>query len=265
MTRRLLWSLTGLAAVCCLHGANLVPGDTSFETEPDTMTGGRLSPSWLPFAWDDKEAFHGKRSLRIDWDRKNRLGVFEITPIYWLDKHIGFSTADLEMGKTYTFSFYAKADRPGATIGVFLMPDAYFEHFVAGSQVIVKDIPLSREWKRISVPFKVVYREPAPFKSYTCLFRFRESNPGSYWIDAVQVEPGDKATPYQPSAPMHCGIRLNVPEGQGDIPNTMWAAYYPTEKITGMLRVRSNDGKGGKLSVRTIDWLGRTVSGFTRD
>ena len=258
-------TLVGLAAAVSLYGVNLVPGDTSFETEPDTLTSGIVSPGYLPFAWDENEAFHGKRSLRVDWDRKNRWGTFVKTATYWVDKHLGFDTVDLEMGKTYTFSFYAKAKHKGATIGVMLMPNAFYEHFIKGSTVVKTNIPLTSEWKRIAVPFTVRYRTPAAFNGYCCLFRFQESNAGQYWIDAVQVEPGDTATEYKPSTPMHCGIRMDVPEGQGDIRNTMWAAYYTGDKITGMLRVRSNDGGSGKLTVRTIDWRGRTVSEFIRD
>ena len=263
--KKTVFSLIAAAAAATIYGANLVPGDTSFETEPDTLTSGRVAPSHLPFAWDDKEAYHGKRSLRIDWDRKNRLFSFGVGGSYWLDKHIGFDTENLENGKPYVLSFYAKAKEKGATIGVMLHPNADWEYFTKNSVVVRHGIPLTSEWTRITIPFTPRYKDSAPIKGYTCLFRFREAKAGTYWIDAVQVEPGGKATPYQPSAPMECGIVLDVPPGRGEIRRTLWAAYYPGDKITGTLRLHSNDGKSGKLTVRTIDWLGRTVSEFTRD
>lgn len=138
------------ASVLCAE--NLIPGDTSFETEPDTMVSGRVSPALLRFTWDDREAFHGKCSIRVDWDRKNRLGSFSKTN-------------------------------------------------------------------------------------------------GSYWLDAFQVDKGDKALPYQPSAPMHCGVRLNVPEGRGDIRSTMWIAYYAGEdKITGTGKEIMTEVGGGVIN-----------------
>ena len=120
-------------SACCLKSecaaeqdfsVNLLPGDTSYETEPDTLTSGNLDPGFLPFAWDDREAFHGKRSMRVDWDRKNRQGVFIPASDQWRDTYIGLSSRDLEDGKPYTFSFYAKSEQENAPLVLWLNPNA---------------------------------------------------------------------------------------------------------------------------------------------
>ena len=262
--KKLILTLTCAAAAVSLYGGNLVLGDSSFETEPDTLTSGKLDPGILPFVWDDKEAFHGKRSLRIDWDRKNRNLVFRHASNFWVDNHFGLDTKDLENDREYTFSFYAKADADGVPMGIWMWPNAGWEYSRKGA-VTQGAVTLTKEWKRYSKTFTVRLKGKPHLKGYTCMFGFNKSPAGKYWIDAVQVEPGGKMTPYQPSTPMHCGVRMDVPPGKGDIRDTMWAIYYAGDKITGVVRTRTNDGKGGKLTVRTIDWRGNTVSEFTRD
>ena len=263
MKKSLLIFLSGLAAFT-VSAENLLRGDTSYETEPDTLTSGNLSPYYLPFVWDVKEAFHGKRSLRVDWDAQNRRGVFFNASDSWVDNHIGLDTPDLEDGKPYTFSFYAKAEHDGAPLSVWMMPNAAWGYYVDGCH-FRRSFKLTTQWKRYSMTFRPKLAKNAPVRGYTCLFGFKKAKPGKFWIDAVQLDAGEKASEYQPSAPMSCGICLDVPAGQGDLRNTLWSVYYPTDKITGTVRVVSNDGKGGKLTVRTIDWQGKTVSEFSRE
>ena len=60
--------LAGLAL--CSRGENLCKGDTSAEAHPDTLTRGNYSCGLIPWSWDDSQAFDGKRSIRVDWDKK---------------------------------------------------------------------------------------------------------------------------------------------------------------------------------------------------
>ncbi|MBR4663332.1 MAG: hypothetical protein IKO93_05615, partial [Lentisphaeria bacterium] len=211
--KKLLFSVAGIVAATTLSGANMLTGDTSFETEPDTMTSGNLDYGALPFAWDDKEAFHGRRSMRVDWDQKNRFNFFLKTQ--WFDNHIGLTTPDLENGKFYTFSFYAKAEHDKAPLAIWLNPGAGWAFWPAKS-IYDKTFYLTREWQRYTFTFTAILADKAPLKSYNCLFGFKKAKPGKFWIDAIQFEPGDKATSYQPPAPMSCGVRMSVPPGQGD-------------------------------------------------
>ena len=262
--KKLLLAVAAVSAASALSGANLIPGDTSYETEPDTLTSGNLDAGYLPFAWDDKEAFHGKRSLRVDWDAKNRRGSFYKASDGWVDNHICLDTADLENGKRYTFSFYAKAEHDKAPLALWLCPNAAWGYWPKKSNYF-KTFRLTTQWQRYSYTFTANLAKNPPFKGYSCLFGFKKAQPGKFWIDAVQLDAGETATEYQPSAPMSCGVRLDVPDGRGDIRRTVWSVYYPSDKITGTVRVASNDGKGGKLTVRTIDWQGRTVAEFSRE
>ncbi|MBO4647819.1 MAG: carbohydrate binding domain-containing protein, partial [Lentisphaeria bacterium] len=262
--KKLLLAVAAVSAASALSGANLLPGDTSYETEPDTLTSGNLDPGYLPFAWDDREAFHGKRSLRVDWDAKNRRGSFYRASDGWVDNHICLDTADLENGKRYTFSFYAKAEHDKAPLSLWLCPNAAWGYWPKKSNYF-KTFRLTTQWQRYSFTFTADLAKNPPFKGYSCLFGFKKADPGKFWIDAVQLDEGETATEYQPSAPMSCGIRLDVPDGRGDIRSTVWSVYYPTDRINGTVRVASNDGKGGKLTVRTIDWQGKTVAEFSRE
>ena len=263
--KKLLFAAVGVAAASVLSGANMLTGDTSYETEPDTLTSGNLDYGVLPFAWDEKEAFHGKRSLRVDWDQKNRRDVFIPTHDSWVDNHICLTTPDLENGKTYTFSFYAKAEHDKAPLAIWLNPGAGWGFWPAKSNYY-KTFYLTRDWQRYTFTFTAILADKAPLKSYNCLFGFKKAKPGKFWIDAVQFEPGEQATAYQPSAPMSCGVRMNVPAGQGELRTTCWSVYYAgKDPVSGIVRVASHDGKGGKLTVRTIDWQGKTLSEFSRD
>ena len=258
--KKKLITAAAMAAATALSGANLIPGDTSYETEPDTLTSGNMDTGHVPFVWDDREAFHGKRSMRVDWDRKNRHLTFTPAADQWVDNHIGLNTCDLENGKTYTFSFYAKAEHDKAPLVLWLCPSAGWEYYPKKSNYF-KTFKLTREWQRYSLTFTARLAKNAPFKGYCCMFGFKKAKPGKFWFDALQLDAGEKASDYQPSAPMSCGVRMNVPPGRGEVRTTLWAVYYAgKDKISATVRIRSNDGKGGTLTVRTLDWLGRTVS-----
>ena len=172
--KKLLFAAAGAVAATTLSGANMLTGDTSFETEPDTLTSGNLDYGALPFAWDDKEAFHGRRSMRVDWDQKNRYNIFLKAHDNWIDNHICLTTPDLENGKTYTFSFYAKAEHDKAPLGIWLNPGAGWEFWPKKSNYY-HTFYLTREWKRYSFSFIPVLAGKAPLKSYNCMFRFKQA------------------------------------------------------------------------------------------
>ncbi len=248
-----------LLAAFCASAGNLVKGDTGFETEPDSFSAANLDPGYLPFVWDKDEAFEGKRSIRIDWDRKNRRGVFADASDRWVDNHIGLDSADLENGTVYTISFYAKAEHDKVPLGLWLCPNAAWGYWPKGSNYN-RTFLLSKEWRRYTYPFMARLDEKAPCKGYSILFGFKQAPAGKIWFDAVQLEKGSAATHYAPSSPMSCGIKM-LPEER----DTARSIYYQDEKVAGIVRVASNDGKGGTLTVRTIDHTGKSVSEFKRE
>lgn len=115
------------------------------------------------------EHYHGKYSLFLskspECPNANML-MFEAYP-------------QNDVPTDYTFSFYAKADKPGLKLQFTIFPYAK------------ETFTLSTEWKRYSLLMKV----PAHVKSENC--RFMLSNNGRIWLDALQLEKGDTMTDFQ--------------------------------------------------------------------
>ena len=165
-------------------GQNLYVGDTSAETQTDTLARGNYSTGLVPYFWDDTTAFDGKRSVRIDWDRKPRLVTANPT---WYDKWISTSNSpELEEGQTYTFSFYAKASEDNFPINLKMFPCRWDYNVPEGNYN--NDIKLSREWKRHWIVFTPKMKENSLEKSYAAILDFTDSPAGSVWYDAIQVE-----------------------------------------------------------------------------
>lgn len=255
----LLW---GMAVMTGINAAaeNLIPGDTSLETEITTMTSGRMDPSILPVHWDEKTAFHGEKSLRIDWDQKSRTLYYFPSPSGWLDKTFALDSSELENGKTYTFSFYAKANKDRMPFSLKVSPNSTWWIYTPGN-CHGRDFTAGTKWQRFSYTFKTIISDKAPVKGYSFMLRFTPSPAGSFWFDAFQLTEGDKIKTYQGSSTMDCGIMLTpCPDVNPEYRDTLRYIYYPGEKIEGKVRVVSNDGKGGELVIRTIDYRNRTVS-----
>ncbi|MCX6983311.1 MAG: hypothetical protein NT118_00980, partial [Lentisphaerae bacterium] len=92
-----------LTALFSSSGQNMYVGDTSAETETDTLTRGNYSTELVPYSWDDTTAFDGKRSVRVDWDQKTRRRTTDTSPgiVTCVDKYISVaSTPDLKIGET---------------------------------------------------------------------------------------------------------------------------------------------------------------------
>ena len=254
--------LRNAALLLCLQlsAENLIPGDTSFETEATTLTSGRMDPGYLPVHWDDREAFHGKRSLRIDWDRKNRRLSFTPAPDGWLDKTFSLDSQELKNEKVYTFSFYAKADQEQVPLVLITCPNSTWWDYKTPGCLVFHNFKVGKTWKRYSFTFTARLHPKAPVRGYSFMLRFTKSPVGSFWFDAFQLTEGDQVKEYQASAPMNCGIMLNPCSVSPEVRKTVRNIYYPGEKIAGAVRIVSNDGNGGELTLRTIDWQGKTVS-----
>ena len=250
------------ALLLCLQlsAENLIPGDTSFETEASTLTSGRTDPGYLPVHWDDREAFHGKRSLRIDWDRKSRRLSFAPAADSWLDNTFSLDSQELKNEKVYTLSFYAKADREQMPLTLDAWPNSTWWEYKTPGCLKSKKFKVGKTWQRYSLTFTAKLHPRAPVKGYSFLLRFKQSPAGSFWFDAFQLTEGDQVKEYQASAPMNCGITLTPCPVSPEVRDSFRHIYYPGERIAGEVRIVSNDGNGGELTIRTIDHQGKTVS-----
>ncbi len=117
---------------------------------------------------DTKKSAHGRQSLRMN--RSNEKMV-------WARQHQrGFS--QLRKGDHYTLSLYMKADQPGLQV------------CMAVTGLCSQNIKLSTEFKRYILSGNV--KTPYPPSIFVSLL-----DAGTVWIDAVQLEKGTEATPYQ--------------------------------------------------------------------
>ena len=247
-------TLIGLLSAMTLTALaeNLIPGDTSAETETDTLTLGNYSSGLVPFFWDDTTAFDGKRSIRVDWDHEKRRKSKESC---WVDHWISTATSsELKEGETYTISFYAKASVNNFPLVLQMHPGAGWDYSGAVG-LYSNDFNLSKEWKRYSFSFIPKMQAAAPIKGYMTIFGFNKSPVGSVWLDAVQLEKGEVPTPYQNSSAMNAGVSMNSPH---------WSnIYFPDEPVVAAIRVAMQPGKAD-LQCRVIDYQGRVIKESTQ-
>ncbi|MCX6986009.1 MAG: hypothetical protein NT118_14860, partial [Lentisphaerae bacterium] len=238
-----------IAFVFSSSGQNMYVGDTSAEAQTDTLARGNYSTELVPYFWDDTTAFDGKRSVRVDWDRKPRLVTANPT---WYDKWISTSNSpELEEGQTYTFSFYAKASEDNFPINLKMLPCRWDYNVPEGNYN--NDIKLSREWKRYWIVFSPKMKENSLEKSYAAILDFTDSPVGSVWYDAIQVEKGGTPTPYKNPSPMNVGVSLNNPN---------WSnIFFPQDPVTATIRIDMPSDKA-ELQCKIVDYQGNDVKDF---
>lgn len=121
---------------------------------------------------DTKEKHSGNQSLRLTFnDSVTRVGFMMFS--------MGCS-----VGKPVTGSLWLKADRPEL--------DAELIFWEVHSKSGMKKIKVTDEWKR----YEFTLEKPA---RNLVQFGVAFSGAGTLWADDVQVETGDKATPYRPN------------------------------------------------------------------
>jgi len=114
---------------------------------------------------DNKEKYEGKYSLHIA-----PMGVRG-----W--------KSNIEKGKPYTFSIYMKSPEENTEVELYLWEYAGKTHF--------KKVKVGKQWQRFSITIK----NPVKFILYPGI-RIRK---GYVWLDAAQLEEGEKPTDYKRS------------------------------------------------------------------
>ncbi|MCK4401022.1 hypothetical protein KAW08_01810 [bacterium] len=155
-----------------VSSCNLIPGDSSFETEISSLTGG--GQVWnREYKIDTKEGWDGKCSLKLK-------GV-----IY------SSKAISTEPGKTYTFSLYAKAEEDNLNAVLYLKS---LKHTAK------RCITLGKKWSRYSIKMEA--------KGENCWLGFGIRGTASAWVDAYQFEEGDKPSPYKNKEPICIGVHI---------------------------------------------------------
>ena len=217
-----------------LSGANLIPGDTSAETERATAGNGKFGAMVYGhgnarLAWDRSAGFDGKSSLKA------------MTPDVFSLK----SSVKLRKGAKYTFSFYAKAGRNGVRGQINCVPSDMRQWPIPGGG---HRIVFTTEWKRYAFTFTAAKDSP-----YTGIYRVFDKD-AKVNFDAFMLEPGDKASPYRPASNFTVGISSN------EIPGNI---FYLHEQVELAVSVRRFEGNGKcTLKINIIDHKGKTLKKY---
>ncbi len=164
--------------------------EAAYESMPD---------HWISYAWQrgylgvrDPQAYHGRQSLLL---LPGKRGTVNVNYQFW---------TGWQYGRDYTLSLYARADQPNARLG--------FIGWQHSSVPYLSQIPddcvqgrsaVSQTWTRVSWTFQPVaegphrWQGPMTLGFFNCSSNLAETR---LWLDAVQLEAGDRATPYRPDA-----------------------------------------------------------------
>ncbi|MCK4401068.1 hypothetical protein KAW08_02040 [bacterium] len=223
MNKKAIFGIVGLLLLVCglqpvEASHNLITGDSSFETSLSPLAGGAQGSR--RYEIDLKEGLDGKKSLKF----KGMISL-KLIPV--------------EPGKTYTYSFYAKTEKDNLRVSFVLENNGRRKH--AGKGIIIH-----KEWNRYSVTMKA--------KAKDC--RLRLSAGGSFftWIDACQLEEGDKLTPYKNKEPISIGIYIPLKNN---------FVFFPEEKIKVDISAykawKEAETEDLSLSYQITDFYGNTV------
>ncbi|OQA81803.1 MAG: hypothetical protein BWY31_03632 [Lentisphaerae bacterium ADurb.Bin242] len=247
MKHKMSLSILSATVSFSLAAANLLTGDVSAEAGKRRIAGGGGGAygMLMKIYSDDSTAFHGKKSVRIDWDlSRDKYRV----PTY-RDGNIYMRTLPLERGKTYTLSLYAKASHDDYPIGIgMLSVDCEGGRY--------HPVKLTREWQRYTIHFIPQPVAKASREHIICLgFRHNVPEKSSVWIDAVQLEKGENATPFE--NPEKLVIELNL--GKYGWENI----YSKGEAVPASINIVDFTGKmAGEIRGRVLDYKGNPVSTF---
>jgi len=107
-------------------------------------------------------------------------------------------------GEPITLSAWARSDAPGATMDLRVWP-SYVE---ASTRPTSRAFPLTHEWQRYGFTLTPT---PAPWDAYFPEIGLTATSEGTVWLDAVQIEPGAKISPFRPYEPVEAGLVTDQP------------------------------------------------------
>ena len=161
------------------------------------------------FAIDSSAAKFGKHSF-----------VFNPAQ-YGVSSPMSFSLAGRK-GQVYTISFYAKAEKDGASIKFALTSRKTGGQFSRPYTERFKPYPLTTEWKRFSQTFT---SDGAP----VAVILAADGKGGKVWLDGIQYERGCKATEFV-SVPLEGTLKTSHPDNNVEFGTKIGAEFTATGK-----------------------------------
>lgn len=138
-------------------------------TDPRTLD----DPSKRTWYIDDTTAWHSKKSVCIY-------------------SYLESQFINVEPGQTYTVSMYAKAGSL-CKAKITFRSGKRKEYIIYDSPSIEKEIDIGEKWQRFSMTGQTVGELPCVYAMYIEVY----GNSTPVWIDAVQIEKSEEATPFK--------------------------------------------------------------------
>ena len=203
---------------------NMIPGDSGFEVEATRSLIAVPADGTITWGLDDREKYDGRQSLRLDFSTGG-----------WL----GGVTHSLPTGKVYTVSLYARADKEGVMPRLYMIKSDWSHAYYPEQKT-----PLGKNWRRYSITTRS--------RGGDYFFGFGVSTQATVWVDAFQLEEGDKPTLYQNRESANVGI---------EIPSEYNFVFFTNETVTARIRAldRHKSGESALLTWRVNDYYGRTI------
>ena len=180
------------------------------------------------YATDDKNGLFGSSSLLVNPTQGGS------SPL------MSFSLPG-QKGKTYTVSFYAKAEVPGASAKLALFSTKLGGQFGRAQVGATKMEALAAEWQRFSQTF---ISDGSP----VALVLEVNNKGGKVWLDGIQYEVGDKPTEFV-SAPLEGRLFTSDPDGNVE-------AGKP---INAIFAVCGREDAAGKVEFTLLNFYKNTV------
>jgi hypothetical protein len=139
-------------------------------------------------------------------------------------------------GRTYTVSYYAKAENSKATIKLALLSSKEGGQFNRGTVNSTKNNKLTKEWQRFSQSF---VSDGAPI----ALLVLASNRGGKVWLDGIQYEAGDEATEFV-YAPLEGLLTSSNPDN-----NIEYGSKLDTE-----FEVKGKKGTVGKIEFTLMNF-----------
>ncbi|GAB4126984.1 carbohydrate binding domain-containing protein [Thermopirellula anaerolimosa] len=156
---------------------------------------------FLPGEWDPNEAYHGRAAWRLTLDPADRpISYFDyfdpqvtplknpmVAPVGWIP---------IERGAKYTVSAYVKADGDDLPVGIVVR--------FGNGRTSSRSFRVGRDWQRVEAAFEA--QDAYAFPAVGFAFSDEPSSRRTLWVDAVQWDAGDLATPYRPRSAVEASL-----------------------------------------------------------
>ncbi|MBM4084950.1 MAG: hypothetical protein FJ272_09195 [Planctomycetes bacterium] len=148
------------------------------------------------FGQETSTVYAGRYSIRLQPDAVGRAVYYPtVSYRYW---------TDWKYDTDYVFSAYVKASRANVVVRMAVLPDRPDRNY-AETDGIVRDFTVGPAWQRIEWPLRLNRKElprwPPEGKMLKPGLRVvpdpTGQHPADVWVDAVQLEAGATATPYE--------------------------------------------------------------------